>query len=144
MSQAPDPGPVYGPFAPPEWTPPDDPSGYGTPHPPGGKGGEFSAEAQELITASNAWKELSAALQKVWGYAEEGWGYPGLFGMQDALYTAGRLHQGINEVLVNGAADGHWITQTLANGLVEAANDFSNTDTTQGENFRVLKDRAGS
>ncbi|AIY17828.1 hypothetical protein GUY44_20180 [Pimelobacter simplex] len=143
MSTTPNPSPVYGPFVPPQWNPPDDPPGYGEPHPPGGPNGEFSAEIQDLVTASVAWDGLSAALQKVWGYASEGWGYPGLFGMQDTLYTAGRLHQTINEVLVNGAADGHWITQTLANGLVETANDLSGTDTTQGENFRKLKERAG-
>ncbi|GAA3685413.1 hypothetical protein GCM10022237_49840 [Nocardioides ginsengisoli] len=135
--------PVYGPFVPPEWKAPDDPPGYGTPHPPGGAHGQFSADVQELVTAAGSWEALSKALQTVWGYASEGWGYPWLFGMQDTLYTAGRLHQTINAVMVNGAADGHWITQTLANGLIETANDLSGTDTTQGENFRKLKDRAG-
>lgn len=134
-------GPVYGPFVPPQWNPPDNPGGYGTPHPPGGG---FSVEAQQLITASQSWHRLSTTLKQVWDQAQEGWGYPGLFGMQDTLYTAGRLHQEINRILVDGAADGHWITQTIADGLVEAANDFSNTDTTVGQNFRPLEERAGS
>lgn len=130
----------FGPFGP-DWNEPDNPPGYGEPHPPGGG---FSVEAQDLITASEAWKDLSSALKEVWTAAQEGWGYPGLFGMQDTLYTAGRLHQEINRVLVNAAADGHWITDNLASGLVEVANDFSGTDTTVGQNFQPLKERAGS
>lgn len=137
-------GPVYGPFVPPQWNPPENPDGYGTPHPPGGASGGFSVEAGQLIDASHAWHQLSTTLKEVWNRAQEGWGYPGLFGMQDTLYTAGRLHQQINQTLVNGAADGHWITQTVADGLVETANDFSGTDTTVGQNFRPLEERAGS
>lgn len=142
MTQSP--GPVYGPFAPPQPARPDVPQGYGVPRPPGGPGGSFSVEAQQLLSASAAWEELSSALGRVWEAAAEGWGYPSLFGFQDTLYAAGRLHQDVNEVMVNAAADGRAITRTLARGLVEAANDFSGTDQTVGQNFRPLQDRAGS
>lgn len=134
--------PVYGPFLPPQWNPPDHPQGYGEPHPPAG--GEFAAKPDKLVQASHAWDDLAATLQKVWDLASEGWGYPGLFGMQDTFYASGTMHQHVNQVMVNGAADGHFITQSLANGLVEVANDFSDTDTTAGENFRPLEKRASS
>lgn len=139
-----DPGPVYGPFVPPRPAQPDHPRGYGDPRPPGGPGGRFSVEAQHLVTASAAWEDLSSALGRVWEDLAEGWGYPSLFGFADTLYAAGTLHMQVNRVLVDGAADGQAVTRTVARGLVEAANDFSGTDQTVGENFLPLRDRAGS
>ncbi|MDP3893836.1 hypothetical protein [Nocardioides sp.] len=128
------------PWNPPDWIPPDHPAGYGEPHPPAG--GEFAAEAQDLVNAANAWEDVSTTLQSVWGMIQEGWGYPGLFGAFDVLHISGTLHMRINEDLVNAAADGHWVTQALSYGLIETANDFSGTDQTQGDNFRVLENRA--
>lgn len=130
----------YGPWAPPQLPDPAAPSGYGEPRPPGGG---FAVEATDLVNAAAAWDGVSGALKDAWAFAQEGWAYPGLFGMHDTLYTNGRLHQLVNRVVVNACADGHVITAQLANGLVETANDFSSTDQTQGDNFRVLTDRAG-
>ena len=136
--------PVYGPFVPPQPAEAEVPEGYGRPRPPGGPGGGFTVEAQQLLTAAAAWEDLSATLRRVWEATTEGWGYPSLFGFQDTLYAAGRLHQEINRIMVNGAADGQAITRTLARGLVEAANDYSGTDQTVGQNFRLLRRRAES
>lgn len=135
-----DEGGYYGPFLPPQ--PPDvgAPAGHGDPHPPAGG---FSVEAQDLVTAASAWDGVSGALNKAWQATQEGWGYPGIFGMHDTLFTAGRLHMLVNRVIVNGCADGAAFTALLADGLVDTANDFSNTDTTQGDSFRQLKGRAG-
>jgi hypothetical protein len=127
-------------FNPPDWIPPDLPAGYGEPRPPAG--GRFAAEAQDLVNAANAWEDVSTTLRSVWEMIQEGWGYSGLFGAYDVLQVSGTLHMRINEDLVNAAADGHWVTQALAFGLVETANDFSGTDQTQGDNFRVLENRA--
>jgi hypothetical protein len=93
----------YGPWAPPQIPDPEPPRGYGEPRPPGGG---FAVEATDLVNAASAWDGVSAALKKAWNAAQEGWAYPGLFGMHDTLYTAGRLHMLVNQVVVNGAPTG--------------------------------------
>jgi hypothetical protein len=130
----------YGPFVPPQEPDVGAPRGHGQPHAPSGG---FTVEAQDLVNAAAAWDGASAALRKAWSLTQEGWGCPGIFGMHDTLFTAGRLHMLVNQVVVNGCADGSAFTGLLADGLVATANDFSNTDTTQGEAFRVLEGRAG-
>ncbi|MXG91158.1 hypothetical protein [Nocardioides flavescens] len=127
------------PWNPPDWNVPENPTGYGEPHPPSGG---FSVDAKELLDASKVWDDVAGTLKTVWDGIQEGWGYPGLFGKYDMLQVSGTLHMHLNQALVNAAADGHWITQGLADGLVEVANDFEDTDTTQGENFRSLRKRA--
>lgn len=135
-----DQGGYYGPFVPPQDPDVGAPQGHGEAHPPAGG---FTVQAQDLVNAATAWDGVSSALQKAWSLTQEGWGYPGIFGMHDTLFTAGRLHMLVNQVIVNGCADGQAFTGLLADGLVDTANDFSNTDTTQGDAFRVLKGRAG-
>ena len=134
------PGSYYGPFVPPQ--PPDvgAPRGHGDPYPPSGG---FGVAAQDLVNAAIAWDGVSAALTKAWEATQEGWGYPAIFGMHDTLFTAGRLHLMVNRAIVNACADGSAFTALLADGLVATANDFSATDSTQGDAFRVLKGRAG-
>lgn len=124
----------------PQWTPNDTPPGYGEARPP--EGG-FSVEAQDLITAAGAWDDVAGALKTSWNKLQKGWGTPFLFGPQDTLYTNGRFHEQINEVLVNACADGHHITSMLADGLRETANAYSETDAVEGANFRTLENRAG-
>lgn len=131
--------PDPGPWNPPDWNEPDLPEGHGEPRPP--KGG-FKVEAKDLVQAAAVWDEVSAALKTVWDKAQVGWGYPGIFGAADALMTAGTMHMDINEILVNAAADGHFVTAAIADGLIEVANDYSDTDKVAGDNFRTLQDRA--
>lgn len=140
MTQEQTESPYYGPWAPPAWNPPENPPGYGDSRQPSGG---YSVEAQDLINAAAAWDDVSSALKKAWELTQEGWAQPGLFGMHDTLYVNGRLHMLVNRVIVNACADGRFITAQLADGLVETANDYSNTDTTQGANFRPYDDRAG-
>ena len=135
---------VHGPFVPPQPAEADTSPGYGVPHPPGGPGGRFSADARLLVEAGAAWEGLSDALGRVWSLAAEGWGFPGLIGFADTLGIAGALHLELNRVLVDAAADGTAVTRSLAHGLVETANDVSGTDRTAGDNFRALRTRAGS
>lgn len=132
--------PIYGPFAPPTRPDYNVPRGHGTEHPPAGG---YSVKAQDLITASHAWDALSDDLKKSWDLAAAGWGYPSIFGMHDTLYTAGSLAMEVNRVIVNACSDGAAITSLLADGLVETANDYSNTDATQGAPYRTLESRAG-
>ncbi|MCW2834405.1 MAG: hypothetical protein JWN68_2358 [Nocardioides sp.] len=134
------PEPVYGPFPQPQQPEHHSPPGHGDPHPPSGG---FSADAASLITVANCWDDMSEALKSAWDSAIKGWGYPTIFGMQDTLYVAGRLHMEINKTVVNALADGAAITSLLADGLVETANDFSKTDASQGAAFRTLEARAG-
>jgi hypothetical protein len=114
------------------WVEPELPAGAGEPHPPSGG---FSVQAQDLVNAAKEWDELSGDLVEVRAKCETGWGLPGIFGLADTLYTVGRLHAAFNQKACDAAFDGHVITGLVANGLVEVANDFSNTDTTTGENF---------
>lgn len=124
----------------PRWDPQDRPPGYGEAKPP--EGG-FSVQAQDLVTAAGVWDDLAKALKQSWSKLQEGWGYPTLFGPQDTLYTSGRFHEQVNEVLVNACADGFNVVSALADGLREAANDYSNTDDVEGQNFRTLERRVG-
>jgi hypothetical protein len=130
----PDPGPSDGRDG--RWNEPELPAGAGEPHAPGGG---FSVQAQDLVNASKEWDELSGDMVDVRQKCETGWGLPGIFGYADTLYTVGRLHDAFNRKACDAAWDGHVITGLVANGLVEVANDFSNTDTTTGENFRDYK-----
>ena len=118
------------------WEEPELPAGAGEAHAPSGG---FSVQAQDLVNAAKEWDELSGDMVDVRMKCETGWGLPGIFGFADTLYTVGRLHQAFNEKACDAAWDGHVITGLVANGLVEVANDFSNTDTTTGENFRDYK-----
>ena len=45
---------VHGPFVPPQPAEADTSPGYGVPHPPGGPGGRFSADARLLVEAGYA------------------------------------------------------------------------------------------
>ncbi|WP_110180999.1 hypothetical protein [Nocardioides solisilvae] len=135
-----DQGSYYGPFLPPQKPEVGAPGGHGQAHAP--RGG-YAVEAQDLVNAAGAWDDVSKALSKAWNLTQEGWGYPGLFGMHDTLFTAGRLHMLANRIVVNACGDGAAITGLLADGLVETANDYSGTDTSQGTPFRTLERRAG-
>jgi hypothetical protein len=115
------------------WTEPEIPNGSGEAHPPAGG---FTVRAQDLINASKTWDGISASMLEVQQKCQVGWGYAGLFGMDDALYTVGQLHTNFNKRACDAAWDGSVITGLMANGLVEVANDYSNTDTTQGANFQ--------
>ncbi len=114
------------------WVEPQLPAGAGEPQAPSGG---FSVQAQDLVNAAKDWDELSGDLVEVRKKCETGWGLPGIFGFADTLYTVGRLHAAFNRKACDAAWDGHVITGLVGNGLVEVANDFSNTDTTTGENF---------
>ena len=115
------------------WVEPELPSDAGEPHPPSGG---FSVQAQDLVNAATEWDELSTDMVAVRLKCETGWGLPMIFGAADTLYTVGRLHSAFNRKACDAAWDGHVITGLVANGLVETANDFSDTDTTTGDNFR--------
>lgn len=115
------------------WTEPEIPRGSGEPHAPAGG---FSVRAQDLVNAAKTWDGISASMLDVRHKCETGWGYVGLFGMSDTVYTVGTMHSNFNKRACDAAWDGSVITGLMANGLVEVANDYSNTDTTQGENFQ--------
>jgi hypothetical protein len=115
------------------WTEPEIPKGSGEPHPPSGG---FTVRAQDLVNASKTWDDISASMREVHQKVQVGWGYPSMFGMADTLYTVGRMHETFNRRACDAAWDGSVITGLIANGLVEVANDYSNTDTTQGANFQ--------
>jgi len=115
------------------WVEPELPPGAGEPHAPGGG---FSVQAQDLVNAATEWDQLSTDMVDVRTKCETGWGLPMIFGAADTLYTVGRLHDAFNQKACDAAWDGHVITGLVANGLVETANDFSNTDSTTGDNFR--------
>ncbi len=66
---------------------------------------------------------------------ETGWGLPGIFGFANTLYRSAGCTRRSTARRRSAAWDGHVITWLVANGLFEVANDFSNTDTTTGENF---------
>lgn len=140
MTQSNPHGPLFSPFAPPGEPEVTVPAGHGEEHPPAGG---YSVEAQDLVAASHAWDGLSQTLGSAVPLVSEGWGYPGIFGMHDTFYISGRLHQEINRVLVNACLDGRAITRLLADGLVETANDYSDTDASQGAPFQQLTARAG-
>jgi hypothetical protein len=123
-----------------DWNPPEPEIGYGQPHPPAG--GEFSAEARTLITTADAWDGVATTLKDVWGLTNTGAGWWMLFGAHDTLYTAGRMHASINDIIVDAAQDGYVVTTGLADGLVETANDYEGTETTVGANFRAIERRA--
>lgn len=115
------------------WTEPEIPVGSGDPHAPAGG---FSVRAEDLVNASKTWDDISASMIEVQQKCEVGWGYVGLFGMDDTLYTVGTMHSNFNKRACDAAWDGSVVTGLMANGLVEVANDYSNTDTTQGANFQ--------
>ena len=140
MTQSNTHGPLFSPFAPPQDPDVQVPPGHGEEHAPSGG---YSVQAQDRVAASHAWDDLSTALGSAVPLASEGWGYPGIFGMHDTFYVSGRLHLEINRILVNACLDGRAITRLLADGLVETANDYSGTDSSQGVPFQQLTARAG-
>lgn len=111
-----------------------------TPH-SGGK--SFTMEQKAVLSAARDWEDISDALSKAAKMCEVGWGYPGLFGANDALQTTGKLHQEFNKSVVYACNDGAVVTKDLANGLVSAVNVAVGTDHNAADNFDNLKKRLG-
>jgi hypothetical protein len=120
----------------PRFPEPEIPDGHGDPHAPAGG---FSVQAQDLVSASLMWDEISSALVNARNLMVSGGGYPGIFGRADTFYTAGRLHMNFNNSITRAAHDGSILTTYIANGLVEVANEFSGTDASQAQTFQNLE-----
>lgn len=105
---------------------------HGDPIPPGGG---FSVEAERLVTAAGRWDTLSTNLSSAQGAMAEGAGRPLLFGAAAELAGIGRKHLAFNTTVAAALGDGSVAASLLADGLVETANDYSNTDQSQVPNF---------
>ncbi|HWJ08729.1 MAG TPA: hypothetical protein VNS46_05090 [Nocardioides sp.] len=117
---------------------PADPKGYGEEHPPPGGWGELAMAPRRLIEAAHHFDAEASDLATARELIAVGYGKPWIFGAADTLYTAGGIHQDINEVLYRATQDGQYILGQIANGLVETANDTVGTDQTAGANFKNL------
>ncbi|HEY1134161.1 MAG TPA: hypothetical protein VGE77_06255 [Nocardioides sp.] len=105
---------------------------HGDPIPPAGG---FSVEAGRLVTAGGRWDDLSAGLSTAHGHMAEGAGRPFLFGVVNELAGIGRQHLAFNTAVTAALSSGSTAAAHLANGLVETANDYSDTDVSQAANF---------
>lgn len=115
------------------WKIPENPDGHGTAIPPSGG---FNVKAQDLVNAAGCWDTVAGYAKEAHTECLTGWGHPGIFGIGDLFYTTGTIHEAFNKKVCDANWDGFVIMGQVADGLVETANDMSNTDKTQGDNFK--------